>query len=107
MTKIAEAPTARDLRSVSDVVKKAGLGFEQHNSRACTLEQVAMCREMNGESGLPWPVEMTNRQRWVKEWSSDRFYRKTVENDLYAVPKRLVDAMHHTYGEANDSLESE
>ena len=62
---------------------------------------------MNGVSGFPKPRDVSNRQRWVKGWRSDSVDRKTVEHDLYAASKRLVDAMHQKYDVANDSLESE
>ena len=66
VAKMAEAPAVRELRSMSDVVKKAHLVVEQHGVRA-TLGQVAGCRETNGKSGFPWPVEIPNRQRWIKK----------------------------------------
>ena len=74
---------------------------------ACPLGQVAECRGMNGESGLPWPVEIRNCQRRVREWSTDSVDRKTVEHDLHTKSERMVDDMHRTYGEVNDSLERE
>ena len=38
---------------------------------------------------------------------SDGLDRKTSQNDLYGVSKRMVDDMHRKYGEVDDSLESE
>ena len=34
---MAEAPTVKELRSMSALVKKANLGVKRHGIRACTL----------------------------------------------------------------------
>ena len=52
VAKMAEASTPREPRSMSDVVKKANLTVKQHGVRACTLGQVADCRDMNAGSGF-------------------------------------------------------
>ena len=107
VAKMTEVATPRELRSTSDVVKKANLGITQHGMRECTLWQVAECRDMNADSGFFWPVEIPNRQRWVKEWGSDGFDRKVAEHDLCAISGCVVDDLHRKYGEVNDSLASE
>ena len=50
MTKMTEAPSTRELKSMSDVEKKVNVGVKQHDVRTCTLEQKTRRREMNGES---------------------------------------------------------
>ena len=87
--------------------RRCDLGVKPHGVKACTLGQVAECREMNGESVFPWPGDTPNRQRWVNEGSSYSVDRKTAEHDLCAVSMRLVDDMHRKCGAANGSLESE
>ena len=57
---MAEAPTPRELRSMSHVEKKVNLGVKQRGVMACTLGQVAYCREMSPESGFSLPVEVPN-----------------------------------------------
>ena len=43
---MAEAPTVKELRSMSDVVKEANLGVKQHGIRPCTLSQ---CGRVSGK----------------------------------------------------------
>ena len=46
--------------------------------------------------------DLPNRQRWVKVWN-DSVVHKTVENDLYAASKHLVDTMHQNYCDVRKS----
>ena len=53
---------SKELRSMSDFVKNANLGVKQHGIRACTLSQVAECRETENECGFPVAGENTKQE---------------------------------------------
>ena len=68
----------------------------------CTPSQVAECGEKNDEGGFPWPGEIPNRKRWVKEWN-DSVACGTIDSKLHVVARHVVGAMHQKYGGSNSS----
>ena len=60
-------------------------------------------------------MDIPNRNRWVKEWNNESVDRRSAQNGLHGMSKRMVEATRQKYGDVckadnqslNDRLESE
>ena len=102
VAKVAESPTAQELRSMSGVVKKARLRCQAWCWSFARQVRWPSVEEKNDEGGFPWLGEITNKKRWVKEWN-DSVACGTIDSELHAVARHVVGAMHQKYGGSNSS----